>query len=92
MDLILKKIRAKIFRSLDFDNKSKGDDYMKKNSGISAHMYNSDDVAELCGCSKNKAYNIIRALNHKLIASGTPKETTIAGKISKKYFHEYVKI
>lgn len=65
---------------------------MKRNSGISDHMYNSDDVAELCGCSKNKAYNIIRALNHKLIASGTPKETTIAGKISKKYFHEYMKI
>lgn len=81
-----------IFRSSDVDNKNKGDDYMKRNSGISDHMYNSDDVAELCGCSKNKAYNIIRALNHKLIASGTPKETTIAGKISKKYFHEYVKI
>lgn len=55
-------------------------------------MYTSDDVAELCGCSKYKAYNIIRALNNKLVATGTPREATIAGKISKKYFHEHIKL
>lgn len=65
---------------------------MKRNSGTSDYMYNGDDVAKLCGCSKVKAYNIIRALNHKLIASGAPKETVIAGKISRKYFHEHIKI
>ncbi|MGL4509566.1 hypothetical protein [Cetobacterium sp.] len=55
-------------------------------------MYTSDDIAELCGCSKNKAYNIIRALNHKLISLGTPKAAVIAGKISRKFFHEQIKI
>ncbi|MDX8335119.1 hypothetical protein [Candidatus Cetobacterium colombiensis] len=64
---------------------------IKRISG-NANMYTSDDIAELCGCSKNKAYNIIRALNHKLISLGTPKEALIAGKISRKFFHEHIKI
>lgn len=63
----------------------------KKNYG-NANMYTSDDIAELCGCSKNKAYNMIRALNHKLISLGTPKAAVIAGKISRKFFHEQIKI
>ncbi|ERT69416.1 hypothetical protein HMPREF0202_00686 [Cetobacterium somerae ATCC BAA-474] len=63
----------------------------KRNYG-NGNMYTSDDIAELCGCSKNKAYNMIRALNHKLISLGTPKEALIAGKISRKFFHEQIKI
>lgn len=63
----------------------------KKNYG-NTNMYTSDDIAELCGCSKNKAYNMIRALNHKLISLGTPKAAVIAGKISRKFFHEQIKI
>ncbi|WP_335942433.1 hypothetical protein [Fusobacterium polymorphum] len=55
-------------------------------------MYNAEEVAKLCECSTSKAYNIIRALNQKLIKEGIPKESIIAGKISKKFFHETMKI
>ncbi|MGL5962987.1 MAG: hypothetical protein ACRCZ2_01100 [Fusobacteriaceae bacterium] len=55
-------------------------------------IYGSEEVANLCGCSKAKAYNIIRALNDKLIKNGTPREALIAGKISREYFHEQIKI
>lgn len=49
-------------------------------------MYNVDDVVKILKCSKSKAYNIIKALNNKLIANGTPKEAIISGKISSEFF------
>lgn len=55
-------------------------------------VYDTQDVASICDCSIQKAYKIIRALNDKLIENGTPEESIIAGKISKKYFHEIMKI
>ena len=55
-------------------------------------MCNAKEIAELCNCSISKAYNIIRALNKKLIREGIPKEVVIAGKISKKFFHDSMKI
>lgn len=54
--------------------------------------YTAKDVEKICGVSQSKAYNIIRALNRKLRESGTPKESLVAGKISKKFFHEVMKI
>lgn len=55
-------------------------------------MYAWEDIVKLCGCSKSKASNMIRALNKLLEKNGTPKEALIAGKISKKFFHEMIKI
>lgn len=54
-------------------------------------MYTSADIIALCGVSKAKAYNMIRALNNKLISEGTPKECVVPGKISKIYFHRHIK-
>ena len=54
-------------------------------------IYTVADVANICKCSVAKAYKIIRGLNEKLIKEGTPKESVISGKISKKYFHEVMK-
>lgn len=55
-------------------------------------VYDTQDVANICECSISKAYKIIRALNDKLIENGTPEGSIIAGKISKKFFHEVMKI
>ena len=55
-------------------------------------MYGAKEIAKLCECSISKAYNIIRALNQKLIREGVPNEVVIAGKISKKIFHDSMKI
>lgn len=54
--------------------------------------YTVQDVMTICGVSQSKAYNIIRALNDELIKEGTPKGSIIPGKISKKYFHEKMKV
>lgn len=55
-------------------------------------MYDVNDVISIMNCSKDKAYKIIRGLNQKLINNGVPKDSIISGKISKKYFHEILKI
>lgn len=55
-------------------------------------VYDTREVANMCECSISKAYKIIRALNDKLIENGAPEESIIAGKISKKFFHEIMKI
>lgn len=47
--------------------------------------YTVEEVQELLGVKQTRAYNIIRELNNQLKAKGY---ITIAGKISKKYFHE----
>lgn len=56
------------------------------------NMYSREDVAKICNCSESKAYKIIRGLNDKLIEDGVPKESIVSGKISKKFFHETLKI
>lgn len=66
-------------------------------------MYTAEDVSKICSCSKAKAYNIIRSLNNILIKNGDKSKTfnhkkereetfIISGKISKKFFHEMLKI
>lgn len=55
-------------------------------------MYNADDVSKICNCSKAKAYNIIRGLNCMLLKNGANKKIIISGKISKKFFHEILKV
>jgi redox-regulated HSP33 family molecular chaperone len=65
---------------------------MKKEIIGNEFIYTKYEVAKICNCSESKASNIIRGLNKKLLDSGTPKESLIAGKISKKYFHETLKI
>lgn len=55
-------------------------------------MYTATQIIEICKCSKAKAYNIIKSLNSALIKNGAPKESIISGKISKKFFHETLKI
>lgn len=56
-------------------------------------MYNADDVAKICGCSKSKAGNMIRALNKLFMETkGFSKALVIAGKISKKFFHKTLDI
>lgn len=55
-------------------------------------MYNADDVMKICNCSQAKAYNIIKGMNNLLIKQGASKDTVISGKVSKKFFHETLKI
>lgn len=55
-------------------------------------VYDWKDVAKLYNCKRDKAYLIIRGLNNLLIKDGTPKESIVSGKISKKFFHEKIKI
>lgn len=55
-------------------------------------MYNVKDIISIMNCSQDKAYKIIRGLNQKLVNDGVPKESIVSGKISKKYFHETLKI
>lgn len=51
-------------------------------------MYlNAKEVAEACGCSKQKAYKIIREENEKLKKKGY---LTQMGKLPRKYFLEIV--
>lgn len=56
---------------------------------METEMYTADDIAKMCGVTKAKAYIMIRALNDMLIKEKkTPRETTICGRIGKKFFHE----
>lgn len=45
----------------------------------------ANEVAELLGISKSKAYAIIRELNEELSEKGF---ITVAGKVSRKFFEE----
>lgn len=45
----------------------------------------AQEVAELIGISKSKAYTIVRELNEELSAKGF---ITVAGKVSRKFFEE----
>lgn len=47
----------------------------------------AEEIAEACGCSKQKAYMIIREGNEKLKAKGY---LTQMGKLPRKYFLEMV--
>lgn len=49
------------------------------------YFYDVDQVAQTLKVSKPKAYKVIRQLNDELKEKGY---LTVAGKISKKYFHE----
>lgn len=55
-------------------------------------MYTSEDISKMCNCSKTKAYNIIRGLNSILLKNGVSRDSIISGKVSKKWFHETLKI
>ena len=46
---------------------------------------NAQEVAELLGISKSKAYTIVRELNEELSAKGF---ITVAGRVSRKFFEE----
>lgn len=48
-------------------------------------FYTSDDIAQMLGVSKSKAYAIIRSLNAELKEKGL---LVLHGKVSKKYFAE----
>lgn len=45
----------------------------------------AQEVAELLGISKSKAYTIVRELNEELSAMGF---ITVAGRVSRKFFEE----
>lgn len=45
----------------------------------------AQEVAELLGISKSKAYTIVRELNEELFAKGF---ITVAGRVSRKFFEE----
>lgn len=45
----------------------------------------AQEVAELLGISKSKAYTIVRELNEELAAKGF---ITVAGRVSRKFFEE----
>ncbi|WP_051910430.1 MerR family transcriptional regulator [Carnobacterium pleistocenium] len=53
----------------------------------SNRFYAAEDVAEILGVSKAKAYKVIKELNTELSKNG---KIVIAGKISRKYFEEKV--
>lgn len=46
---------------------------------------NAQEVAELLGISKSKAYTIVRELNEELSAKGF---IIVAGRVSRKFFEE----
>lgn len=48
-------------------------------------FYKADDIKEILGISKSKAYNIIQQLNKELKSKGY---ITIAGRVPVKYFKE----
>ena len=50
--------------------------------------YTAEDVVELLGVSRTKAYEIIRALRNELIQAGKLSDVYPSGKIPKKYFDE----
>lgn len=50
-------------------------------------FYDSDDVAQIMGCSKSHAYTLIRKLNKELEEKGY---LFVNGKINSKYFNERV--
>ncbi|MGL5711698.1 MAG: hypothetical protein ACRCX2_01650 [Paraclostridium sp.] len=54
--------------------------------------YNAEDVARIIGCQISKAYKIIKNLNDNLVKNGVPKGCIVAGRVSKKLFHETLKI
>ena len=45
----------------------------------------AQEVADMLGISKSKAYRIVRELNEELEAKGF---ITVAGRVSRKYFEE----
>ena len=47
-------------------------------------FYKATDIMDLLEVSRYKAYGIIKELNEELVARGY---RTIAGRISKRYFH-----
>lgn len=53
---------------------------------IDKKYYVVEDVMELLGVSKPKAYKVIRALREELIAAGKLIEEYPCGRIPKKYF------
>lgn len=56
-----------------------------KGEKMTKTYYDAWEVAEMMGTSKATAYTTIKKLNKELEDKGY---ITIAGKISKKYFHE----
>lgn len=52
-----------------------------------AIVIGANEVVEALGCSKGKAYEVIRTLNAELKEKGF---ITFKGKVSEKYFHERV--
>lgn len=51
------------------------------------NYYVVDDVMNILGVSKPKAYKVIRALRNELISDGKLIEEYPAGRIPKKYFN-----
>ena len=79
---------------LDIDHRKLSDYFvqMMLEKFENLEVYTKTEVAEIFNCSESKAANIIRALNDKLIDEGVPKKSIVAGKVSKKFFHETLKI
>lgn len=56
---------------------------------MGAEVYTPEEVAEMMNCSKEKAYNMIRAANLKrLKEKNLSKEAIRWGRIPKQYFNE----
>lgn len=52
-----------------------------------ATLMNADEVAEVLGVSRSKAYDVIRQLNKDLQKKGF---LVITGKVSRRYFQEKI--
>ena len=50
-------------------------------------FYNAEDIMNMLGIGRSKAYEIIKTLNCELNDKGF---ITVQGKVSKKYFHQRV--
>ncbi len=50
-------------------------------------FYTAEDLMDMLGIGRTKAYEIIKTLNAELNDKGF---ITVAGKVSKKYFHQRV--
>ncbi|WP_034785219.1 hypothetical protein [Eubacterium xylanophilum] len=59
------------------------------NKEIEPLFLGADTVAALIGCSKSKAYVIIRELSNQL-KKENPKALIVSGKINRQYFMETV--
>lgn len=65
---------------------------VKEINSTNRSYYMVNDVTELLGISRSKAYEMIRTMRKECIASGKLTKAYPSGRIPKKYFNEHCMI